>query len=84
MERIGFAASEEMSFENVDGRPTDDRRTDRRTMDVGYHSNQSPYPTGIKNITFVEGNVLCICFSYILLTVSENKNFEYFSKIYPL
>ena len=23
------------------------------------HSNQSSYPTGIKNITFVEGNVLC-------------------------
>ena len=23
------------------------------------HSNQISYPTGIKNITFVEGNVLC-------------------------
>ena len=23
------------------------------------HSNQSSYPTGMKNITFVEGNVLC-------------------------
>ena len=23
------------------------------------HNNQSSYPTGIKNITFVEGNVLC-------------------------
>ena len=23
------------------------------------HSNQSSYPTGIKNVTFVEGNVLC-------------------------
>ena len=25
---------------------------------ISYHSNQSSYPTGIKNITFVEGNVL--------------------------
>ena len=23
------------------------------------HNNQSSYPTGIKNIIFVEGNVLC-------------------------
>ena len=26
---------------------------------ISCHSNQSSYPTGIKNITFVEGNVLC-------------------------
>ena len=25
---------------------------------ISYHSNQSSYPTRIKNITFVEGNVL--------------------------
>ena len=25
---------------------------------ISYHSNQSSYPTGIKNKTFVEGNVL--------------------------
>ena len=23
------------------------------------HSNQSSYPTGMKNVNFVEGNVLC-------------------------
>ena len=26
---------------------------------ISCHSNQSSYPTGIKNTTFVEGNVLC-------------------------
>ena len=26
---------------------------------VSCHRNQSSYPTGIKNITFVEGNVIC-------------------------
>ena len=26
---------------------------------ISCHSNQSFYPTGIKTITFVEGNVLC-------------------------
>ena len=26
---------------------------------ISCHSNQISYPTGIKNITFVEGNVLC-------------------------
>ena len=26
---------------------------------ISCHGNQSSYPTGIKNITFVEGNVLC-------------------------
>ena len=54
---------------------------------ISCHSNQSSYPTGIKNTTFVEGNVLIArmpCFSFILLTVSEKNNFEYFSKIYPL
>ena len=32
MERIGLIASEEMSFENVDGRTTDGRRADGRRM----------------------------------------------------
>ena len=26
---------------------------------LSYHSNQNSYPTGIKNINFVEDNVLC-------------------------
>ena len=26
---------------------------------ISCHSNQSTYPTGIKHINFVEGNVLC-------------------------
>ena len=26
---------------------------------ISCHSNQSPYPTGIKNTTFEEGKVLC-------------------------
>ena len=29
------------------------------TIHVSCHSNQSSYPTGLKNTTFVEGNVLC-------------------------
>ena len=47
---------------------------------ISCHSNQSPYTTRIKNITFVEENVLCkyVKFQLILLTVSEKKNFEYF------
>ena len=50
------------------------------------HSNQSSYPTGIKNITFVEGNVLCNHTKFQLhplLTVPEKKNFEYFFKNLP-
>ena len=34
MERIGLTVSEEMSFENVDGRPMTDGRTDRCRMPV--------------------------------------------------
>ena len=34
MERIRLTASEEMSFENVDGRQTDGRTTDGRRMPV--------------------------------------------------
>ena len=47
---------------------------------ISCHSNQSPYLTGIKIITFVEGNVHCkyANFQLILLTVSEKKNFEIF------
>ena len=45
---------------------------------INYHSNQSSYPTGIKNITFVEGNVLCKYAKFQLHPpkVSEKKNFE--------
>ena len=47
---------------------------------LSYHSNQSSYPTGIKNITFVEGNVLSKYAKFQLhpLMVSEKKIFEYF------
>ena len=34
VERIGLTASEEMSFENVDGRMDDERTTDGRRMPV--------------------------------------------------
>ena len=60
-----------------------------KSMEIlGCHSNQSSYPTGIKNKTFVENNVLCNqftmpSFSFILLTVPERKNFEYFFKNLP-
>ena len=50
---------QEMSFENVDGR-TDGRRTDGRRMPV--YTISSPTSLRLryaKNITFVEGNVLC-------------------------
>ena len=33
---------------------------------ISCHSNQSSYPTGIKNITFVEGNVLNKCAKFQL------------------
>ena len=44
------------------------------------HSNQSSYPTEIKNITFVQGNVLASMqsFGFILLMVSEKKIFKHF------
>ena len=46
------------------------------------HSNQSSYPTGIKNITFVEGNILSkyAKFWLILHMVSEKKIFNNFYK----
>ena len=49
------------------------------------HSNQSSYPTEIKNITFVEGNVLSkyAKFRIILLMVSEKKIFKHFYEIDP-
>ena len=44
------------------------------------HSNQSSYPTGITNTTFVEANVLSMytSFSFIPLMVSEKKIFKHF------
>ena len=45
------------------------------------HSNQSSYLTEIKNITFVEGNVLKVSmpgFGFILFMVSEKKIFKHF------
>ena len=48
---------------------------------ISCHSNHSSYQIRIKIITFVEGNVQIASmpiFSFILLTVSEKKNFEYF------
>ena len=52
---------------------------------ISCHSNQSSYLTGIKIITFVEGNANARLpfFSFILLTVSEKKNFEYFFENLP-
>ena len=48
-------------------------------------SNQSSYPTGIKNKAFVEGNVLCKYAKFHLHppSVSEKKNFEYFFENLP-
>ena len=39
---------------------------------ISCHSNQSSYPTGIKNITFVEGNVL---FKYAQFAASSSLRF---------
>ena len=46
MERIGLTASEEMSFENVDGLTTDGRMTDGRTPDacIYYKLTYEPKP----------------------------------------
>ena len=33
---------------------------------LSYHSNQSSYPTGIENTTFVEANVLSMCTKFQL------------------
>ena len=52
---------------------------------ISCHSNQSSYPTGIKNITFVEGNVLSKYAKFQLHppNFSEKKNFEYFFENLP-
>ena len=49
---------------------------------ISCHSNQSSYPTGIKNTTFVEANVLNMNAKFQLhpLMVSEKKNFKHFYK----
>ena len=39
--------------------PLWDRRNFKSIETISCYSNQSSYPTGIKNTTFVEGNVLC-------------------------
>ena len=53
---------------------------------ISCHSNQSSYLTGIKSITFVEGNVQCKYANFQLHppnTVSEKKNFAYFFENFP-
>ena len=45
MERIRLTASEEMTFENVDGRMTDDGRTDGRTPDACIYYKLTCEPT---------------------------------------
>ena len=49
------------------------------------HSNQSFYPTGIKNTTFVEANVLSMYAKFQLhpLMVSEKKIFKHFNENLP-
>ena len=53
---------------------------------ISCHSNQSSYPTGIKNLTFVEANVLSMYakFSFIPHMVSEKKVFKRFYEIDPV
>ena len=52
---------------------------------ISCHSNQSSYPTGIKNITFVEANVLSMYAKFQLhpLMVSEKKIFKHFFENLP-
>ena len=47
---------------------------------INYHSNQSSYPTGIKNTTFVEANDLSMYAKFQLHPpyVSEKKIFKHF------
>ena len=45
MERICLTASEEMSFENVDGRTADDGRTDGQMPDVSIYYKLTCEPT---------------------------------------
>ena len=49
------------------------------------HSNQSSYPTKIKNTTYEEANVLSMYakFGFIPYLVSEKKIFEYFYENRP-
>ena len=49
------------------------------------HSNESTWVTIIKNITYVEANVMHMyeSFSFIPLTASEEKIFEYFFENLP-
>ena len=54
---------------------------------ISCHSNQSSHPPGIKNTSFVEGNVLC---KYAMFQLrppygffSEKKNIEMFFKNLP-
>ena len=54
MERIGFTASEELLFENVDGRT--DGRTDGRRMPA--YTISSPMLSWAKNTIYVEANVM--------------------------
>ena len=53
---------------------------------ISCHSNQSSYPTGIKNITFLEGNVLSKCqvSASSSLRFLRRRNLIFFLKIYPL
>ena len=52
---------------------------------ISCHRNQSSYPTGIKNITFVEGNVLSKYAKFQLHPIYDcrEEEFDYFLKIYP-
>ena len=47
---------------------------------ISCHSKQSSYPTGIKNTTYVEANVLSMYAKFRLhpLMVSEKKIFKHF------
>ena len=49
------------------------------------HSNESTWATTIKNTIYVEANVMNMYakFSFISLTASEEKIFEYFFENYP-
>ena len=52
---------------------------------ISCHSIQSSYPTGIKNITFVDGKVLCEYAKFQLHPPygSEKKNFDFFFENLP-
>ena len=53
---------------------------------ISCHSNQSSYPTRIKNTIYVEANVLKVCmpsYEVIPYMVSEKKIFKHFYKNQP-